>query len=213
MSKILLVEDISPHEGGIITETTEIGKDIFLQGVFMQSEVINRNKRKYPINEITQAVNQLNEQIKAYGGVFGELDHPQTITINMDRISHAITEMYMDGNNAIGKAKLLNTPMGNIAKELAKSGIRYGVSSRGAGQVNEGGQVSNFNLITVDLVATPSAQGAYPGAVYESLQSSLSGQKVLTLAEHVVNDPAAQKYFQKAILKFLSESSYKNFNK
>lgn len=210
---LILIEHVTAMEGGIITEASQEGKNVFLKGTFMQAEIQNRNKRRYPISEINAAVVKVQEQIKTHGGIFGELDHPQNITINMDRISHVITEMYMDGNNAIGKAKLLDTPMGLIAKELARSGVRYGVSSRGAGQVNESGEVSGFQLITVDLVATPSAPGAMPNTVYESLEASIAGKKVLTLAESVLADPDAQKYLEREIMKFLNEGLFKNFKK
>lgn len=199
----ILVEDLSPNEGNIITEAQQDG-NVFLKGVFMQAEIENRNKRKYPLSEIANAVSNAQEQIKTHGGIFGELDHPQGVTINMDRISHVITEMHMDGTNAMGKARLLNTPMGLIAKELARSGVRYGVSSRGAGQVNESdGTVSGFSLVTVDLVATPSAQGAMPIPVYESLQNSKLGGQILTLAESVKEDVTAQKYLAESIKKFI----------
>jgi len=130
------------------------------------------------------------------------------LTINLDRISHVITEINMNGTNAVGKAKLLSTPMGNIAKELVKSGVRLGVSSRGAGTVAESGGVQGFQFVTVDIVAQPSAPGAVPDAVYESLMSSVHGQSVLTLAEQVRQDPKAQKYFVKEFTKFLNEGLF-----
>jgi F420-0:gamma-glutamyl ligase len=114
----------------------------------------------------------------------------------------------MEGNNAIGKAKLLETPMGNIAKELVKSGVRIGVSSRGAGSVNESGGVSGYNFVTVDLVAVPSAPDAMPNTVYESLEHSITGRKVLTLAEQVQQDPKAQAYFKKEFMKFLEQGMF-----
>jgi hypothetical protein len=202
---IILVEHMLPADGNIITESRNGGKDVSLKGVMMQAEVQNRNKRKYLLSELTEAVAIANQQIQGHGGIFGELDHPQGITINMDRISHVITEMYMDGNNAIGTCKLLNTPMGLIAKELANSGCRYGVSSRGMGRVNEStGIVEGFALVTVDLVATPSAPGAMPIPVYESLQDSIKGQRVLSLAESIQEDAAAQKHIKKALLDFMN---------
>lgn len=177
---------------------------MWLSGVFMQADVKNRNQRVYPISEMINAVANASKAIKENGGIFGELDHPQTLTVNMDRISHAITELYMDGNNVYGKAKLLKTPMGLIAEELGKSGVRYGISSRGAGQVNEGsGMVSGFVFVTADLVATPSAPRAFPKPVYESLQNSKEGTKVLTLAESLQHDDSAQKYFAKEVIKYL----------
>lgn len=200
---IILVEHVLPNEGNIITESLNGGKDVFLKGTMMQSEIPNRNKRKYRRHELVEAVAIANQQIQSHGGIFGELDHPQGITINMDRISHVITEMYMDGNDAVGTCKLLNTPMGLIAKELANSGCRYGVSSRGMGRVNEStGEVEGFALVTVDLVATPSAPGAMPIPVYESLQDSIKGQRVMTIAESIREDEAAQKHLRKALLDF-----------
>jgi hypothetical protein len=200
---IVLVEHVLPNEGNIITESFNNGKDVYLKGTLMQAEVLNRNKRKYRLGELTEAVAIANQQIQSHGGIFGELDHPQGITINMDRISHVITEMYMNGNDAIGTCKLLNTPMGLIAKELANSGCRYGVSSRGMGRVNEStGEVEGFALVTVDLVATPSAPGAMPIPVYESLQDSIKGQRVMTIAESIREDEAAQKHLRKALLDF-----------
>lgn len=204
MNNIILIEHVLPSEGNIITESTQDGKNVSLKGVMMQSEVQNRNKRRYMRSELTEAVALANQQIQAHGGIFGELDHPQGVSINMDRISHVITELYMDGDNAIGTCKLLNTPMGLIAKELANSGCRYGVSSRGMGRVNEStGIVEGFTLVTVDLVATPSAAGAMPIPVYESLQDSIKGQRIMSLAESIQEDANAQKYLKKALLDFM----------
>ena len=204
----LLIEQLIPSEGNIITESKNNGKDVWIQGIFMQADTVNRNGRNYPLNEMVTAVNQANVLIKENGGIFGELDHPQTLTINMDRISHAITELYMDGSNAMGRAKLLNTPMGLIAKELAKSGVRYGVSSRGAGTVNESGIVSGFGVVTVDLVCTPSAQGATPTAVYESLMESVNGRDIISLSKQVQEDDSAQAYFTTEIMKFIKGIKY-----
>lgn len=203
----ILIEELTPTESHLVTEATQDGKDMYLSGVFMQAELKNRNGRIYPLAEITRAVESAQQRIKEQNGIFGELDHPQTLNINLDRISHAITDIRMEGNNAMGRAKLLNTPMGNIAKELVKSGVRLGVSSRGAGSVNES-TVSDFNFVTIDIVATPSAPGAMPDTVYESLQSSMNGRKVLTLAEQVQEDPEAQEYFKRAIMKFLNEGLF-----
>lgn len=198
-----LIESISPSAANIVCESHG-NKTMWLSGVFMQAEVKNRNKRVYPLSEMTVAVSKAMETIKENGGIFGELDHPQTLTINMDRISHAITELHMNGQDVYGKAKLLRTPMGLIAEELGRSGVRFGISSRGWGQVNEGdGMVSGFGFVTADLVATPSAPGAFPKPVYESLQNSKEGNRVLTLAEAVREDIAAQKYLKKEILRFV----------
>lgn len=204
MKEQLLIESLGASEANIITETFKDKKDTYLHGIFMQAEQKNRNNRIYPLSEMVSAVTAMNEHIKQYGGLFGELDHPENrLSIAMDRISHVITEMYMEGNNVIGKAKLLDTPMGLIAKEIAKS-ARYGVSSRGAGQVNEDGTVSGFRLVTIDLVANPSAYGATPNTIYESIEGYKQG-KILTLAEAVKHDDSAQKFFKKEIAKFIAD--------
>lgn len=199
-----LIEHISPSDAHIVCENANDSKSMWLNGIFMQADVQNRNKRVYPMSEMTSAVSKASETIKENGGIFGELDHPAELTINMDRISHAIKEMYVDGNNVYGKAQLLKTPMGLIAEELARSGVRYGISSRGAGQVNESdGQVSGYIFVTADLVATPSAPGAFPKPVYEGLQNSKEGNRVLSLSESMQHDADAQKYFQKSIMQFV----------
>lgn len=198
-----LFEELLPSEANIITESSQDGKNTFLSGIFMQADIKNRNGRVYPSKEISEAVKIATATIKERNGIMGELDHPETLTINLDRVSHVITEMKMNGANAVGKARLLNTPMGNIAKELINAGVGLGVSSRGAGQVNESGGVSGFQFVTVDIVAQPSAPNAYPQAVYESLQMARNGHKIVDLAEAVREDEAAQKYLKKEIMNWL----------
>jgi len=202
MSQELLFEELSPSTANLITESPDEGKTLWLNGIFMQAEVQNRNQRVYPLAEVPAAVNNLKESIAATNGVMGELDHPTTISLNLDRVSHIIKDIRMEGNNAIGRAEIINTPMGNIARELIKSGVHLGVSSRGTGSVNEG-KVSGFNVVTVDIVANPSAQGAVPNAIYESLDNK-QGRKIMTLSEAVRTDPAAQKYFAAEFKKWLS---------
>jgi len=204
MSQQVLFEELSPSQAGLIKESSLDGKNTWLNGIFMQGGIKNRNGRLYPMNEIQAAVSNAQQRIQETNGIFGELDHPQTLTINLDRISHVITELSVEGHNAIGKAKLLNTPMGNIAKELANSGVALGVSSRGAGQVTESGGVEGFSFVTVDIVATPSAPNAYPSTVVESLDMVKNGHNILELAEAVRHDIDAQKYFKKEIEKWLN---------
>lgn len=204
----LLVEELSPGEVGIISESTNDGKNLWLTGICMQSTVKNRNGRVYPISEIAAAVQSAQQRITECNGIFGELDHPESLTVNSDRISHVITEMWMSGEDAYGKAKILNTPMGLIAKELLNSGVKIGVSSRGAGNVNESGEVNGFQFITYDIVITPSAKKAYPDMVYESLDRAKNGKQIMSLAESVRHDPAAQAYFKKEILKFLESGAF-----
>lgn len=205
---VLLTEELMPQEANILQESSQDGKSMWLNGICMQSSIKNRNGRNYPITEIASAVQAAKARITECNGIFGELDHPQSLSINSDRISHVITEMWMNGSDAYGKARLLNTPMGLIAQELLRSGVKIGVSSRGAGNVNESGDVQGFQFITYDIVITPSAPNAYPGMMYESLERSKTGQRVMTLAEQLRTDPEAQKYFKKEILKFLSEGLF-----
>lgn len=204
----LLVEELTPVDARVITESSNDGKSMWLNGICMQSSIKNRNGRNYPLQEISAAVENAKQRIKENNGIFGELDHPQSLTINSDRISHVITEMWMNGNDAYGKAKMLNTPMGLIAQELLKSGVKIGVSSRGAGNVTESGDVQGFNFITYDIVVTPSAPNAYPGLMYESIEHAKNGNKILSLAEAVRHDDAAQKYFKDEIMKFLANGLF-----
>lgn len=208
MSTILLTEELQPTEARVIMETDQSSKSMWLNGICMQSSIKNRNGRNYPLSEIASAVEGAKQRIRECNGIFGELDHPQSLTINSDRISHVITDMWMSGNDAYGKAKLLNTPMGLIAQELIRSGVKIGVSSRGAGNVNESGDVQGFQFITYDIVITPSAPNAYPGLMYESLEEQ-KHRKVLTLAEQLREDKDAQKYFKKEIQKYIAEVLFK----
>jgi hypothetical protein len=206
MSKIIsLFEELTPNECNLIRESSQNGKNLWLSGIFMQANMKNRNGRNYPLSEISEAVKGSVAKIKESNGIMGELDHPQSLSINLDRVSHVITEMWMNGSNAYGKAQIVeDTPCGKIAAALTKAGVKLGVSSRGAGNVNESGGVTGFQFITVDLVAQPSAPDAYPGSVYESLEQYQHGGKILTLAETLQQDPVAQKYFQKEMIKWLS---------
>jgi len=188
---ILLTEDLFASP---LTEMRK-GTDLFLKGIMMQAELVNGNGRKYPLDEITKAVESAKEKIKQGHFILGELNHPDTLTINLANVSHCITEVSMDGNNAVGKMKLLNTPSGNIAQALIAGGVRLGVSSRGTGNVNEGSVVSDFSFVTVDIVSQPSAPEAYPNVVHEAMGS----KKIMSLAEAVVHDKKAQAYFKKEI--------------
>lgn len=185
-------------EGG---GTNEAGKpkDLFMRGIFIQGGVRNHNQRIYPVHEIRSAVEQVNEILKRGESILGEADHPEELNINLDRVSHMITEMYMDGPNGIGKLKILPTPMGSIIRTLLESGVKLGVSSRGSGNVDAAGDVSDFEIVTVDVVARPSAPAAYPQAVYEALNHK-RGAVIQNLAEAVVHDAAAQKYLRDELI-------------
>jgi len=205
MKMELLTEDLNSTESGLITESIQNGANVFLSGIFMQAGIKNRNGRVYSLSEMSSEMANANKKIQETNGIMGELDHPNNLSINLANVSHVITELMMNGNNVMGKAKLLETPMGKIAKELINSGVALGVSSRGAGNVTESGDVNGFNFLTVDIVATPSCASAVPQSVFEALDMSRNGKSVLTLSEQVKDDLAAQKYFKTAILKFLNE--------
>jgi hypothetical protein len=202
MTQLVLVEHLTHSQAGIIEESINDGKDHYLSGILMQAEVVNGNGRNYPLAEIKAAVEYTQKKISEGHYIAGELNHPNDLQINLERVSHLITEIRLDGNNAIGKMKLLNTPMGVLAKNLLDGGMKLGVSSRGSGSVVEG-KVNGFQFLTVDIVSTPSAPDAYPTSIREHLEGTKQGGKVMTLAEAVVNDPKAQKYLALEIRKFI----------
>ena len=176
------------------------GKNLYMKGIFIQGGVKNHNERVYPVNEIEKAVSNLNEQIKGGYSVLGEVDHPDDLKINLDRVSHMIIDMWMDGPNGFGKLKVLPTPMGLLVSTMLESGVKLGVSSRGSGNVNEGdGKVSDFEIVTVDVVAQPSAPNAYPTAIYEGLMNMRGGSKVFEMAKEASADQKVQKYLREAV--------------
>jgi len=180
------------------------GKNLYLKGIAIQGGVRNANQRVYPVDEIANAVKTLNDQIVNGYSVLGEVDHPDDLKVNLDRVSHMITEMWMDGPNGYGKMKILPTPMGNLVRTMLESGVKLGVSSRGSGNVSEGsGHVSDFEIITVDIVAQPSAPGAYPTPVYEHLMNNKGGYYAWRVAQEVKEDPKAQKYLKDSMLKII----------
>ena len=192
----------------VITEdnASGTGKDLYMEGIFIEGGVKNANQRVYPVHEIQKAVDSINEQLKGGYSVLGEIDHPDDLKINLDRVSHMITKMWMDGPCGFGKLKVLPTPMGELAKAMITSGVKLGVSSRGSGQVNEGsGHVSDFEIITVDIVAQPSAPHAYPKAIYEGLMNYRGGQQVFGLAREASQDQKVQKYLKEAVVGFIKD--------
>lgn len=180
------------------------GKDLYLEGLCIQGEVRNHNGRIYPAKEIGSAVQQLNERIHKHGPVIGECDHPSGLNINLDRATHLILEMKMNGADGHGRFKIVPYGLGAVMEGFVRHGARLGVSSRGSGNVDPDGRVSEFDIVTIDIVANPSAPNAYPKAIYESLQGSKQGRETLRLADAIRHDPKAQQFFQKELLTFLS---------
>ena len=197
-----LREHLSFDQAGVVLESDDKdGKSLYLKGIAIQGGIRNANQRVYPVDEIERAVKTLNDQIQNGYSVLGEVDHPDDLKVNLDRVSHMITNMWMEGPNGYGKMKILPTPMGNLVRTMLESGVKLGVSSRGSGNVNDGnGHVSDFEIITVDVVAQPSAPGAYPTPVYEHLMNARGGNRAFRVAQEVKEDPKAQKYLQEALL-------------
>jgi hypothetical protein len=182
------------------------GKNLYMKGIFIQGGVKNANQRVYPVDEITDAVEAINKQVKGGYSVLGELDHPDDLKINLDRVCHMITDMWMDGPNGFGKLKILPTPMGKLVEAMLTSGVKLGVSSRGSGNVNESsGHVSDFEIVTVDIVAQPSAPNAYPKAVYEGLMNMRHGHRVLDMAKDAGANQKVQKYLQEEVKRLIKD--------
>lgn len=182
------------------------GKDLFMKGIFIEGGVKNANQRVYPVQEISKAVESINEQIKGGYSVLGEVDHPEGLNINLDRVSHMVEQMWMDGPAGHGKLKILPTPMGQLVKTMLESGVKLGVSSRGSGNVNEGtGHVSDFEIVTVDIVAQPSAPHAYPTAIYEGLMNMRGGQQIFNMASEAREDQKVQKYLREGVLRLIKD--------
>mgnify|MGYP001445399140 FL=1 len=204
----LLSENLTFDQAKMVVESTENsngGKDLFLKGICIQGGVRNANERVYPVSEIGRAVKTLNDQITEGYSVLGEVDHPEGLNINLDRVSHMMTNMWMEENNGYGKMKILPTPMGQLVKTMLESGVKLGVSSRGSGEVNESGDVSGFEIITVDVVAQPSAPGAYPTPIYEHLMNARGGYKAYELAQATKQDDKAQKYLKESLINIINK--------
>lgn len=182
------------------------GKELYMEGICIQGGVKNANERVYPVSEIAEAVKTLNEQIKEGNSVLGEVDHPDDLKINLDRVCHMITNMWMDGPNGYGKLKILPTPMGELVKTMLQSGVRLGVSSRGSGNVDpHNGHVSDFEIVTVDVVAQPSAPNAYPKAIYEGLMNMKYGHQILEMARESGKDDKIQKYLKDEVSRLIKD--------
>ena len=167
----LITEEVSRVK--FIVEGKGAKKKMFIEGVFLQGEIKNRNGRMYPLQTLAKEVGRYNESFVSKGRALGELGHPDGPTVNLDRVSHKITSLRQEGNNFIGKAQLLSTPMGKIAQNLIGEGVTLGVSSRGVGSLKEdlhGCKVvgEDFMLATAaDIVADPSAPDAFVSGIME----------------------------------------------
>jgi hypothetical protein len=207
MRNVTLTERLSFDKANIIVESKEDGnggKNLYMEGIFVQGDKRNQNKRVYPTSEIQRAVKNIQTKIDEGFSVLGEADHPDDLQVNLDRVSHMIEKMWMNGADGYGRLKLLPTPMGQICITLLGNGVKLGVSSRGSGNVTESGNVSDFEIQTVDIVANPSAPDAYPDPLYEAIMNGDRGNILMDVANATNHDTKAQKYLQEEVLRLIN---------
>jgi hypothetical protein len=211
MSSKYLREDLTFSQARIevITEDDASGsggKNLYLKGICIEGDKRNANERVYPLREISRAVDTINQQIREGNSVLGEVDHPDDLKINLDRVCHTVENMWMDGHAGCGKLKILPTPMGNLIKTLLTSGVKLGVSSRGSGNVDDRtGHVSDFEIVTIDVVAQPSAPNAYPTAIYEGLLNMKHGHRVLEMARESGQGDKVQRYLKEEVKRLIRD--------
>ena len=206
----LITEQIEPVE--ILTEEKDGKKSTYIKGVFLQTQITNRNGRMYKYETMEREVGKYNEEFIKRGRALGELGHPEGPTINLDRVSHKIVELQPEGKNFIGKAKLLETPMGKIAKNLLEEGVQLGVSSRGLGSLRKEGTTSivadDFILSTAaDIVADPSApdafvQGIYEGKEWALVDGAIKEAQLEAVKEILDNAPSKEELAERKISAF-----------
>jgi len=205
-----LREQLTFHQANIqvLEESDQAsgGKNLYLKGICIEGNKRNANDRIYPLHEINKAVNTINEQIKEGNSVLGEVDHPDDLKINLDRVCHSVENMWMEGDAGCGKLKILPTPMGQLIKTLLQSGVKLGVSSRGSGNVDDRtGHVSDFEIVTIDVVAQPSAPNAYPKAIYEGMMNMPYGHRLLEVAREAGADNKVQKYLSREVIRLIRD--------
>ena len=208
----LITEQIEPVE--ILTEEKDGKKNTYIKGVFLQTEITNRNGRMYKYDAMAKEVSKYNEEFIKRGRALGELGHPDGPTINLDRVSHKIVQLTPEGTNFMGKAKLLETPMGKIAKNLLEEGVQLGVSSRGLGSIKREGTAQivadDFILSTAaDIVADPSAPDAFVEGIYEGkewclVNGAIKAAQLDAVKQSLDNAPSSQELAERKIAAFNS---------
>ena len=196
----------------VLTEEKDGKKSTYIKGVFLQTEITNRNGRMYKFDTMNREVSKYNEEFVNRGRALGELGHPEGPTLNLDRVSHKIVELYPEGTNFIGKAKLMETPMGKIAKSLLEEGVQLGVSSRGLGSIKKEGSNSvvadDFILSTAaDIVADPSAPDAFVEGIYEgrewvTVDGRFKERQIDEIKAAIDNAPSPQELQERKISAF-----------
>ena len=205
-----LITEMTESVHYLIEEDSEGKKSHFIQGVFMQAEQKNRNGRVYPLGILENEVGRYSKDFVAKNRALGELNHPQGPTVNLDRVSHMIKNLKVEGNDIIGKAKLLDTPMGNIAKNLVCEGAQLGVSSRGMGSLEEKNGVNyvkdDFMLSAVDIVADPSAPGAFVNGIMEGKEwvwdNGIIKEQVINGYKELIEKASSRELEEKALFSF-----------
>jgi len=205
-----LIKEVAQELNYLVEDKQGGGKNVFIEGIFAQADTKNKNKRIYGKSIMEREVNKYKELIEQKRSL-GELGHPDNPSINLHQVSHLITSLHMEGNNVIGRAKILETPMGIIAKNLIENGVQLGVSTRGLGSLKMNSEGVNevqddFHLATVDIVADPSAPDAFVQGIMESAEWIL--ENGVWTAVHV---ETAQKQIRKASSKNLEEEKLKIF--
>ena len=196
----------------VLTEEKDGKKSTYIKGVFLQTEITNRNGRMYKFDTMNREVSKYNEEFVNRGRALGELGHPEGPTLNLDRVSHTIVELYPEGTNFIGKAKLMETPMGKIATSLLDEGVQLGVSSRGLGSIKKEGSCSvvadDFILSTAaDIVADPSAPDAFVEGIYEgrewvTVDGKVKERTIEEIKAAIDNAPSPQELQERKISAF-----------
>jgi hypothetical protein len=185
----LIAEYTNEGLGYSITEGKNGKKETYIEGIFMQAEGKNRNGRVYTREVLNNAVDRYNNEQVMTGRAVGELNHPEGPSINLDKVSHRITELKWDGNNVIGKALILDTPMGQIVKGLVEGGVQLGVSSRGMGSIEMKNGVNyvkdDFHLSTVDIVQDPSAPNAFVNGIMEGVDWTMDNTGHYIVSEQI----------------------------
>lgn len=205
-----LIKEIYETVSYELIEESNGKKSLFIEGPFLVSEKKNKNGRLYEYNTMRKEVSRYTEEYINKHRAFGELGHPETPTINLDRVSHMITQMWMDGANGFGKLKILPTPMGQLVATMLESGVKLGVSSRGSGNVDDmSGKVSDFEIVTVDIVAQPSAPNAYPKAIYEGMMNMRHGHRMLEIAKDAQGNKKVETYLKSEVLRLIKDLKIK----
>ena len=209
----LITEEVQKVK--FITEGKGAAKKMFIEGIFLQGDICNRNGRMYPMQTLAKEVNRYNESFISKGRALGELGHPDGPTVNLDRVSHKIVSLTCEGNNFRGKAQLLETPMGKIAKSLIGEGVCLGVSSRGVGSLkmtNEGHKIvgEDFMLATAaDIVADPSAPDAFVQGIMEGKEWVWEGgilrERLAEQTQHRINTLVDQRKLEEHKLNLFND--------